>query len=254
MMTSRQEMFRADYRAKISRWYVGPVHVLMIYLIGGAGIWFFAHQITNAAWYEWLVVPIAFASANIFEWWIHKFIMHRPVKGFMGIYKRHTLAHHQFFTDHEPRIDSARDFRIVFFPPYALAAFMSGSAVAAFALSQIGLANAGWLLLITNTALYLNYEFFHFCCHVRDDSIIRHVPLINTIRRHHIAHHNTAIMMERNFNLTYPVADCLFGTSDLDRGVIGHLFNGYDSSHVRKDLKRVRNTAADSRLATSAAE
>ena len=121
-------------------------------------------------------------------------------------------------------------------------------------LSRIGFANAGWLLLITNTALYLNYEFFHFCCHVRDDRIVRHVPLINTIRRHHIAHHNTAIMMERNFNLTYPVADCLFGTSDLDRGVIGHLFNGYESRHVRKDLKRVRNTAADSRLAPSAAE
>lgn len=254
MMTKRQAMFRDDYRAKISRWYVGPVHVLMIYLIGGAGIWYFAQQISHATWYEWLIVPVAFMSANVFEWWIHKYIMHRPVKGFMGIYKRHTLAHHQFFTDHEPTVDSMRDFRIVFFPPYALAAFMSGSAVAAFVLNLLGLGNAGWLLLITNTALYLNYEFFHFCCHVRNDSIVRHIPLINSIRRHHIAHHNTAIMMERNFNLTYPVADCLFGTSDLDRGVIGHLFNGYDSSHVRKDLKRVRNTAADSRLSTAAAE
>ncbi len=254
MMTKRQAMFRDDYRAKISRWYVGPVHVLMIYLIGGAGIWYFVQQISNAAWYEWLIVPVAFTSANVFEWWIHKYIMHRPVKGFMGIYKRHTLAHHQFFTDHEPTVDSMRDFRIVFFPPYALAAFMSGSAIAAFVLNLLGLGNAGWLLLITNTALYLNYEFFHFCCHVRDDSIVRHIPLINSIRRHHIAHHNTAIMMERNFNLTYPVADCLFGTSDLDRGVIGHLFNGYDSSHVRTDLKRVRNTAADSRLSAAAAE
>ncbi len=31
--------------------------------------------------------------------------MHRPVKGFTGIYKRHVLAHHQFFTDVEPRFD-----------------------------------------------------------------------------------------------------------------------------------------------------
>lgn len=254
MMTKRQEMFRADYRSKVSRWYSGPLHVLMIYLIGGAAIWLFARQLNAPAWYEWLIVPVAFMIANVFEWWIHKYIMHRPVKGFMGIYKRHTLAHHQFFTDHEPTVDSTRDFRIVFFPPYALAAFILGSSIAAWVLHLAGLTNAGWLLLITNTALYLNYEFFHFCCHVKDDSIVRHIPLINTIRRHHIAHHNTAIMMERNFNLTYPIADCVFGTSDLNRGVLGHVFNGYDTRHVRKDLKRVRNTAADSRLAAAPAE
>jgi len=28
-------------------------------------------------------------------------------------------------------------------------------------------------------------------------------------------------------NLTFPVMDWLFGTSDLDRGLIGHLLNGY---------------------------
>ena len=43
----------------------------------------------------------------------------------MGIYNRHTLAHHQFFTNVEPTIDNTRDFRIVFFPPYALVAFMA---------------------------------------------------------------------------------------------------------------------------------
>ena len=47
-------------------------------------------------------------------------------------------------------------------------------------------------------------------------SLVRHIPLVNSIRRHHIAHHNPAIMMERNFNLTYPVADWFFGTSDLN--------------------------------------
>jgi hypothetical protein len=57
-------------------------------------------------------------------------------------------------------------------------------------------------------------------------------------------------MMERNFNLTYPIADCLFGTSDLKRGVVGHLFNGYDTTHVRQDLKRVRHTLDDPRAGT----
>src|SRR5690349_6381206 len=241
MMSKRQAAFRADYRTKIGKLYSGPLHVFVIYAIGFAAIWYFARHIHDTVWTDWLIVPIAFLGANIFEWWIHRYVMHRPVKGFMGIYKRHTLAHHQFFTHIEPTIDNTRDFRIVFFPPYALVAFMALSLPPAAILGLVGLPNAGWLLLITNVGLYLNYELFHYCCHVKDDSIVRHIPLVNSIRRHHIAHHNTALMMERNFNLTYPIADWFFGTSDLRCGLLKHIFNGYDTSRVRGDLKRVRN-------------
>ena len=54
-------------------------------------------------------------------------------------------------------------------------------------------------------------------------------------------------------NLTYPVADWLFGTSDLDRGLFGHIFNGYDTRFRKTNLKKARATAADSRLAAAKA-
>jgi hypothetical protein len=244
-ISQRQAAFREDFRTRIAHAYSGWAHVALIYTIGLAAIWYCARQITAPAWYEFLVVPLAFAISNAFEWWIHRYVMHRPVKGFMGIYKRHTLAHHQFFTDVEPSFDNSRDFRIVFFPPYALVAFIALSIPPAALLGWIGLSNAGWLLLITNVALYLNYELFHYCCHVKDDRIVRRIPLVNSIRRHHIAHHNPALMMERNFNLTYPIADWFFGTSDLRCGLLRHVFNGYDVSAVRRDLKRVRHTVDD---------
>ncbi len=38
-------------------------------------------------------------------------------------------------------------------------------------------------------------------------------------------------------NLTFPVADWLFGTSDLDRGLFGHLCNGYNNKYLKKDLR-----------------
>ena len=38
-------------------------------------------------------------------------------------------------------------------------------------------------------------------------------------------------------NLTFPVADWLFGTSDLERGLLGHVFNGYSDKHLKKDLR-----------------
>ena len=63
------------------------------------------------------------------------------------------------------------------------------------------------------------------------------MPFVNTLRRHHTAHHNARLMMEVNMNLTFPIADWLFGTSDLDRGLIGHLFNGYDTRFLKKKLR-----------------
>jgi hypothetical protein len=242
-MGKRQAAFRADYRRKISPWYNGYAHIGIVYAIGIAALAYFIPHIHRPSALEGAVVPVVFLACNIFEWWIHRFVMHRPIKGFMGIYRRHTLAHHQFFTDAEPTIDTSRDFRITFFPPYAMVTFLAMSVPPALILGFLWSANAGWLLMCTTTAIYLNYEFFHWCCHVKDDRIVRHVPFINTIRRHHIAHHNTAIMMEKNMNLTYPIADWLFGTTDLDRSLLGHLFNGYDTSHRRTDLKQVRASA-----------
>jgi hypothetical protein len=245
MIGRRQAAFREEYRRRISPWYQGWAHVALIYAIGVATIWYAVGRIHAPSLSEWLVVPAAFLMSNIFEWWIHRFVMHRPVKGLMGIYKRHTLAHHQFFTHSEPRIEAARDFRITFFPPYALVTFLAMSAVGASALALVWSENAAWLLICTTAGMYLNYELFHYCCHVGDDRFVRHIPFINTIRRHHIAHHNPAIMMERNMNLTYPIADWLFGTGDLDRGFFGHVFNGYDESRVRAPTLTLRAGSDD---------
>jgi len=243
MMSARQAEFRAAYRAQIAPAYSGLVHVALIYLIGGAALWYAAQHIHGATLAEIAVIPVVAMLANIFEWFLHAQIMHRPRPGLMGIYNRHTLAHHQFFTQDAPFHDTVRDYRIVFFPPYALIAFLVMASVGGAVLGAVWSANAGWLTVCTAAGMYMNYEFFHWCCHVHDDRIVRHLPFVNTIRRHHIAHHNTAIMMNYNMNLTYPFADWLFGTSDLNRGVLGHLFNGYDTRFIRNDLPKARSGA-----------
>jgi len=45
-----------------------------------------------------------------------------------------------------------------------------------------------------------------------------------------------ALFSNRLLNLTFSIADWLFGTSDLDRGLFGTLFNGYSRKYVRKGL------------------
>jgi hypothetical protein len=165
--------------------------------------------------------------------------MHRPVniKGLRAVYERHTLNHHQFFTDEEMRFRDHKDWRVTVFPPYALVVFILMSLPAGVVLGHAFSPNVGWLFMCTTTGMYLIYEFMHFCCHVDENWFVRHCPFVNTLRRHHTAHHNARLMMETNMNLTFPIADWLFGTSDLDRGLLGHLFNGYDTRHLKKSLR-----------------
>jgi hypothetical protein len=219
MIGERQKAFRQEYRSRIIGWYDGYVHVIIIYAMGAAAFYIYVAHIHNVTPLEWLTVPLTFLFTNVFEWSVHRYVMHRPVniKGLRAIYQRHTLNHHQFFTDEEMRFRDHKDWRVTVFPPYALVVFILMSIPIAAVLGLLLTPNVGWLFMSVTTGMYLIYEFMHFCCHT--------------------AHHNARLMMEVNMNLTFPIADWLFGTSDLDRGLLGHLFNGYDTRHLKGNLR-----------------
>jgi len=239
MMGERQTEFRIGYRAKIDGWYNGYIHIAVIYAIGATAMWIFTQHISNVQWYEWLIIPATIVVCNIFEWFLHKHVMHRRINvtGLRAIYERHTLNHHQFFTDEEVRFRDHEDWRVTVFPPYALVVFIMMSLPGVAVFGYLFGWNVGWLFISTTVGMYLTYEFMHFCCHVDESRFVRNMPFINTLRRHHVAHHNQGLMMETNMNLTFPIADWLFGTSDLDRGLLGHIFNGYSTKHLKSDLR-----------------
>ena len=239
-MTERQRKFRENYVAQISPWYSGLLHIGVMYGAGIGGIWWCLAQMQAARW-EWLlVIPVALAG-NFVEWGMHKYIMHRlrDVFALRSIYDRHTRQHHQYFTDNDHTINTIREFRIVFFPWRVLAVLAVAGGLISLAMATLINANAGYVTFVTMIGHYMVYETFHFCCHVRENWFVRNVPFVNTIRRHHAAHHNMGIMMHVNMNLTFPVADWFMDTSDLKRGLIGHLFNGYDEKYVKEELKPV---------------
>ena len=243
-MNERQRTYRQVYRDRIAAWYNGYLHVAIIYVIGFSALFVYLSNLERVMWWEWLAIPVVLVVSNIFEWWIHAQVMHRPRKwkGARAIYTRHMLMHHQFFTNDEMRFADHLDWRVTVFPPYALVVFILISTPPALIAGWLITANVGWLVIATTTSIYLIYEFMHFCCHIDESWFVRYCPLVNTLRRHHTAHHNQSIMMERNMNLTFPIADWLFGTSDLDRGLFGHLFNGYSTKYVKTDMRRSAKT------------
>ena len=40
-------------------------------------------------------------------------------------------------------------------------------------------------------------------------------------------------------NLSFPLADWVMGTSDLKRGLLGTLLNGFNQAHIDPDLKPI---------------
>jgi hypothetical protein len=240
MMTERQRKFREQYKSAISPFYNGLVHIGVMYGAGATAIWYCVKHLHNASW-EWaLIIPVLIAG-NFGEWAMHKHVMHRKIDVFAlrAIYDRHTRQHHQYFTDNDATIDTTREFRIVFFPWRVLIVLGVFGTLLGFIAGQLINPDAGYIVFIAMIGHYMVYETFHFCCHVHDNWVVRNLPLINTIRRHHTAHHNMGIMMHVNMNLTFPIADWFLNTSDLNRGLLGHLFNGYDQTHVKAELKPV---------------
>jgi hypothetical protein len=239
-MTERQRKFRENYKANISPLYNGLLHIFVLYLAGAAAICYCLIQLHASRW-EWLLVIPVFLAGNFVEWGMHRFVMHRRINVFAlrAIYERHTREHHQYFTDLEPTIDTTREFRIVFFPWRVLITLGIGGTVLGYIASRLINLNAGYIVFLTMVAQYLIYETFHYCCHVRENWFVRNMPLINTIRRHHTAHHNMGIMMKYNMNLTFPIADWVIGSSDLRRGLVGTLFNGYSDKYVKEELRPV---------------
>lgn len=162
---------------------------------------------------EWLTVPLTFLYCNLAEYLGHRGPMHRKTRFLAGIFQRHTVEHHSFFTDEAISFDSPRDYRAVLFPPILLVFFFGFFAVPVGAiLYYLVSPNVCFLFVFTAILYYLNYELFHFSYHVDPQSWLGRLPLIHRLRRNHVLHHDKALMTRYNFNITYPICDRLFGT------------------------------------------
>ena len=240
MMTERQKKFRESYVNQISPFYNGLLHIGVMYVAGITAIYYCASQLSNPTWAWLTIIPVAIAG-NFVEWVMHKYVMHRQIDVFAlrAIYDRHTRQHHQYFTDTDYTIDTVKEHRIVFFPWRVLIVLGVAGTILGYIASKIFNPNVGYILYMTMVGHYLLYETFHYCCHIKENWFVRNMPFINTIRRHHAAHHNLGIMMHKNMNLTFPFADWIMGTSDIKRGLIGTLLNGFNQDHIDPKLKPI---------------
>ena len=206
--------FRRQYRERqVGKDYSGRAHLAFVLLFSLGGVTVCLWQLDTVRPLEWLTVPLAFLYANLAEYLGHRFVMHRKVPGLGLIYKRHAGQHHVFFTREHMALDGWRDCKAVLFPPILMIFFFGVFATpVALLLAWLFSANVAWLFVATGLLYYLNYELLHLAYHLPEDSRWLKLPFIKRLRRLHHVHHDTTLMASRNFNITYPIGDWLFGT------------------------------------------
>ena len=206
--------FRDNYRAsEIGPRYSGRAHLAFAVVFSLGGITLCLGQLDAVTPLEWLTVPIAFIYANLVEYAGHRWVMHRKVAGLGLIYRRHAGQHHRFFTDSRMELESWRDCKAVLFPAVLMVFFFGAfAAPVGLLLAWLASANVAWLFVAVALGYYLNYELLHLAYHLPEDSRVLRLPFLRRLRRLHHVHHRTDLMAHRNFNITYPIGDWLFGT------------------------------------------
>lgn len=73
-------------------------------------------------------------------------------------------------------------------------------------------ANDGHLFAITGLIYFLNYEYVHLAYHLPELHWVSSLPFMARLKRLHAWHYMPSHAQHGNFNITYLVEDCLFGT------------------------------------------
>ncbi len=211
---------RSAFRARrITPRYSGPLHLATTIGISVLVALASALLLEDVQALEWLTIPVTFLYANLSEYLGHRGPMHHKTRLLAGIFQRHTIEHHSFFTHEATSFESTRDYRAVLFPPILLFFFIGCFAVPAAAILYfVASPNVGFLFVLTAILYFLNYELLHFAYHCDPDSWPGRLPMIGSLRKHHIQHHDKRLMTRYNFNITYPICDYIFGTRYRDNG------------------------------------
>jgi Fatty acid hydroxylase superfamily len=188
-------------------WYFGASN-----LVAAIGIVAALTQLHDVSVWEWLIVPAAFLVANWVEYRVHMGPMHHLRPPWQILFQRHVRQHHVYFDDTHMSARMNREYYWVFFPWWAVGMVVLTAALFALPLGLLVSPNAALLFFAVGIAYYLTYEWLHLSYHLHPQSVIGRVRLVQRLRRLHTLHHQTSLMTKRNFNITFPICDWLFGT------------------------------------------
>lgn len=206
------EKFRQDNKSQ-SLWYSAKAHYIATTCLSLPLIIYALYKFETLKALDFLVIPIFILFATLFEYLVHRYLLHRQVWFFKTPYVEHTLRHHFFFTHQAIEATQSADFERVFFPVWGVALIQYTIVLpASFVIGYFFSHNAGYLSLVIGALFFFLYETIHMITHLPRKYWVFKIPGMLFLREHHRAHHHKGKMAKNNFNIVLPVWDVIFGT------------------------------------------
>ena len=170
----------------------------------------------------WSVFCIAYTS--VFEWILHRYLMHAKPFGISYAFNAHALIHHRLFggdiTYEGGDRGNPPEKNIEKVPM----AWWNGPvlvATASLPFLLVAVFTGFWWMYVTSVVVlvlyYCIYEYLHWCMHLPRPRRFQKVGLLKSVfirlNGHHLLHHRYPTMASGcNFNVVFPFADWIFGT------------------------------------------
>jgi hypothetical protein len=160
-----------------------------------------------------ITLIVGIFCASLFEWLLHRFIMHRPFFGLTYPFRTHAQTHHRIFkADLTYHLQDEKDLWTIPMAWWNGPLIISIGSLPFLAASIIF---GNYLIVITVlvlfSAYYGTYEYLHWCMHLplAKRRVIERFWIFYRLNGHHLLHHR---YMGKNFNVVLPLADLLFCT------------------------------------------
>lgn len=186
--------------------------ILYTLLVCLFGIYFAIENIHNPTKFVYLAIPVSILIANVVEYLIHRYVMHRSIPGLKIAIRLH-MVHHNYFAEQTYCIKKFADFAMIVFPASVIniTAFILAPMIS-IAMGWLFGFNFGYMYYATILVYYLMMQILHIIGHLNDSHIVMKFPIFNNIRVHHKIHHIKTLMTSKNFNFIFPISDKIFGT------------------------------------------
>lgn len=203
-----------DPRFSLARHLAKVMFVAAVILAGGAWL------ARGASVGQWMMLPVFWAVANVFEWFMHRVLMHEPLQPRI-LYVNHAIHHHRAFDGEAQEIRTLVDLSVVMMPWYTLVFVFAMASPIAFVAALLGGRPLAGVFLVGAVLYFLLYESIHTLHHL-SPRLLAKIPfgtsgVVAALRRQHHAHHHIRRMKEINFNVTFPLGDLLFRTFERQR-------------------------------------
>ncbi|MFP5385806.1 MAG: sterol desaturase family protein [Bacteriovoracia bacterium] len=205
------ERYRKAFREKvIPRYYSGALHVLLFALIQLVAIVFMGLKVS------WSlkalgIVFLTLVYATTFTYFLHRFLLHRPVPGFRWAHKMHHW-HHTFYKSSHMEYDSLNDVYMLLMPPWIqIFYYVVYLPALTFIVGMVFHDEVVFPFIFGLTFWYGLYELIHWIEHLPPDHVTMKIPFMRALRKHHVGHHSK-LSDKVNFGIVEPSWDYILGT------------------------------------------